>query len=169
MHMDIIFGPKISVWNVYYGLLFTDCFSQITYLYPLQNLTTDTPKQLEAFFVHIGTIPHRLISDFDLKLIGGNAWEHLNSLLIHVNAVPSYCQDKNGLAECHWQTMVTMACNRLASAELLSRFWFYSICQAAEGTYLFGVLQSACLVCLSQHRSKHWSFFLSFVFLEPPL
>jgi hypothetical protein len=73
MHMDIIFGLEISVGNVHYGLLFTNCFSQVTYLYPLQNLTTDIPKQLEAFFAHIGTVPHHLISDFGLKLIGGKA------------------------------------------------------------------------------------------------
>ena len=111
MHMDVIFGLEISVGNVHYGLLFTDHFSWMTYLYPLQNLTTDIPKQLEAFFAHIGTVPHHLISDFGLKLIGGKAREYLNSLLVHVNAAPSYRQDKNGLAESRWQTMVTMAQN----------------------------------------------------------
>jgi len=109
MHMDIIFGPEISVGNVHYDLLFTDRFSQMTYLYPLQNLTTDIPKQLEAFFAHIGTVPCCLISDFDLKLIYGKAREYINSLLVHINAAPSYHQDKNGLAERHWQTMVNMA------------------------------------------------------------
>jgi hypothetical protein len=76
--------------------------------------------------------PHRLISDFDLKLIGGNAHEYLNSLLVHVNAAPAYRQDKNGLAERHWQTMVSMARNCLSSTELLSSFWFYTVCHVAE-------------------------------------
>jgi hypothetical protein len=49
-----------------------------------------------------------------------------------VNAVPSYHQDKNGLAERHWQTMVSMARNWLASAELPSSFWFYAVHHAAE-------------------------------------
>jgi hypothetical protein len=31
---------------------------------------TDIPKQLEAFFAHIGMIPHHLISDIDLNLLG---------------------------------------------------------------------------------------------------
>jgi len=53
-------------------------------------------------------------------------------LLVHVNAAPSYRQDKNGLVESHWQTMVTMARNWLASAELPSSFWFYAIRWAAE-------------------------------------
>lgn len=113
-------------------MLFVDRFSRITYLYPLQNLTTDTPKQLQAFFAHIGVIPKRLLSDFDLKLVGGKARDYLNSLSIHVNTAPPYHQDKNGLAECHWQTLVSMARNWLASAELPSSFWYYAISRGAE-------------------------------------
>jgi hypothetical protein len=71
MHMDTVFGPDTSLGNIHYGLLLTDRFSRMTYLYPLQNLTTDIPKQLEFFFAHIGMLPKRLISDFDTKLIGG--------------------------------------------------------------------------------------------------
>jgi hypothetical protein len=132
IHMDIVFGPEISIGNIHYGLLFADRFSRMSYIYPLQNLTTDIKKQMESFFAHIGFIPKRLISDFDLKLIGGKAREYLNSLLIHVNAAPSHRQDKNGLVERHWQTMVSMARNWLASAELPSTFWFYAVCRAAE-------------------------------------
>jgi len=80
----------------------------MTYLYPLSNLTTAIPLQLKALFAHLGFVPKRLISDFDLKLIGGKAREYLNSLSVHVNTAPSYRQDKNGLAERHWQTMVSM-------------------------------------------------------------
>jgi hypothetical protein len=130
--MDIVFGPEISIGNIHYGLIFTDRFSRMTYIYPLQNLTMDIKKQMEYFFAHIGIIPERLISDFDLKLIGGKAQEYLNSLLIHVNAAPSHRQDKNGLVERHWQTMVSMARNWLASAELPSTFWFYAVRHAAE-------------------------------------
>jgi hypothetical protein len=58
MHMDIVFGPDIAIGNVHYGLLFTDRFSRMTYLYPLQNLTSDIKKQMEAFFAHIGCVLH---------------------------------------------------------------------------------------------------------------
>jgi hypothetical protein len=132
MHMDIIFGPEISIGNIHYGLLFTDRFSRMTYLYPLHNLTSDIPKQLEAFFAHLGMTPRCLITDFDLKLIGGRAREYLDNLLVHVNAAPAYRQDKNGLVERHWQTMVSMARNWLASAELPSTFWYYAVHCAAE-------------------------------------
>jgi hypothetical protein len=94
----------------------------MNYIYPLQNLTSDIPRQMNAFFAHIGMLPKRLITDFDLKLIGCKARDHLNSLLIHINAAPAMRQDKNGLAEQHWQTMVSMARIWLASAELPATF-----------------------------------------------
>ena len=132
MHMDIVFGPEVAIGNIHYALLFSDRYSRMNYIYPLQNLTSEIPKQMEAFFAHIGRLPDRLISDFDLKLIGGKAQEYLNSLLIHVNAAPAYRQDKNGLEERHWQTMVLMARNWLASAELPASFWYFAVHRAAE-------------------------------------
>jgi hypothetical protein len=118
MHLDIVFGPEVAIGDVHYALLFSDSYSRMNYVYPLHNLTSDIPKQLQAFFAHLGFMPTRLISDFDLKLIGGKAKEYLNSLLIHVNAAPLSPQDRNGLAERHWQTMLAMAHNWLASVEL---------------------------------------------------
>jgi hypothetical protein len=94
MHMDIVFGPEVAVGNIHFGLFFTDRFSRMLYIYPLRNLTTDISHQLEAFFAHLGFAPTRLITDFDLKLIGGKARDYLNGLLIHVNAAPSSRQDK---------------------------------------------------------------------------
>ena len=82
----------------------------------MHNLTSDIIKQLDAYFARLGILPKRLISDFDTKLIGGKARDHLNSLNIHVNAAPANRQDKNGLVERHWQTMVAMARNWLALA-----------------------------------------------------
>ncbi len=80
----------------------------------------------------LGFSPRRLISDFDTKLIGGKAREYLNSLKIHINAAPANCQDPNGLAECHWQTMVAMARGWLTSAQLPATFWYYAVKRAAK-------------------------------------
>jgi len=60
-------------------------------------------------------------------LIGGKARSYLNHMKIHVNAAPSHHQDCNGLVERQWQTMVAMARNWLASAELPSSFWYYAV------------------------------------------
>jgi len=38
IHMDIIFGHNVAIGNIHYGLMFTDRYSCMTYLYPLQNL-----------------------------------------------------------------------------------------------------------------------------------
>jgi hypothetical protein len=132
IHMDIVFGTDISIGNVHYGLLFMDQYSHMTYIYPLQNLTSDIRKQLDVFFAHLGFLPKRLISDFDTKLIGGLARDHLNSFLIQCNAMPDHGQGHNGLAERHWQTIIAMARNWLASAELPTSFWFYAVKRAAE-------------------------------------
>ena len=50
IHLDIVFGPEVSIGNIHYGLLCVDRFSRMTYMYPLQNLTGDIQKQLESFF-----------------------------------------------------------------------------------------------------------------------
>jgi hypothetical protein len=131
-HLDIVFGPELSIGNIHYGLLCVDRYSHMSYLYPLQNLTSDIPKQIAALFAHIGMVPKRVVTDFDLNLIGGKARDYFNSLLVHVNAAPPYRQDKNGLAERHWQTIVNMARTWLASAELPSSFWFYAVRRAME-------------------------------------
>lgn len=66
------------------------------------------------------------------KLIGVKAREYLNTLRIHENAALAFQQDKNGLADQYWQTMIAMACNLLAFAELPATFWFYAVKWAAE-------------------------------------
>jgi hypothetical protein len=101
IHTDIVFRPDIALENVHYGLLFTDRFSRMTYIYPLKILTSDIRKQLEAFFAHLGFLPKYLRTDFDTKLIGGKAREYLDSPLIHINTAPAYRPDRKGLAEHH--------------------------------------------------------------------
>jgi hypothetical protein len=129
--MDIVFGPEVALGNVHYGLLFMDRYSRMTYIYPLQNLTSNIIRQLEAFFAHIGCSPKHSVSDFDKKLIGGKARKYLNSLKFHVNAAPAMRQDKNGLTERHWQTLTAMARNWVVSVELPSTLWFYAVKRAA--------------------------------------
>jgi len=136
IHMDIIFGPDVVLGNVHYGVLFMDRFSHMTYIYPLQNLASDIPRQLDMFFARLRFSPKRLISDFDTKLIGGKAREFLNHLKFHIKVAPANRQDCNGLTVRHWQTMTAMARNWLALAELPAKFWFYAVKRAVEvGNY----------------------------------
>ncbi len=85
-------------------------------------------------------IPRRLITEFDLKLIEGKSHEYLNSMLIHVNAAPSHRQDKNGLVERHWQTMVSMA-------------WDWLSFLLPFGSLLFVVLQRYVIIFLTFWRT----------------
>ncbi len=49
--------------------------------------------------------------------------DYLNNLHIYVNAAPAHRNDKNGFVERDWQTMIAMARNWLASAELPAIFF----------------------------------------------
>lgn len=57
IHFDIIIGPEVALANVHYGLLFTDRFSRMTYILPLQNQNSDIIKQLDHFFAQLGFVP----------------------------------------------------------------------------------------------------------------
>jgi hypothetical protein len=37
IHVDIVFGSKVSIGNIPYGIFFTDPFSCMAYLYQLQD------------------------------------------------------------------------------------------------------------------------------------
>jgi len=39
IHLDIVFGPEVALANVHYGLIFTDRFSRMTYMFPLKIST----------------------------------------------------------------------------------------------------------------------------------
>jgi hypothetical protein len=48
MHVDIVFGTEVAIGDVHYALLFSDRYSKMNFFYPLHNLTSDIPKQLQA-------------------------------------------------------------------------------------------------------------------------
>jgi len=72
IHMDIVFGPDVAIGNVHYGLLFTDRYSRMTYVYPLQNLTSDIWKQMEAFFAH------------PLQNLTSDIWKQMEAFFAHL-------------------------------------------------------------------------------------
>jgi hypothetical protein len=74
----------------------------------------------------------KINNGFQHKAIGGKARDHLNRLKIQFNTAPAFRQDKNGLAERHWQTLIAMARNWLSSAELPEKFLFFAVKQASE-------------------------------------
>jgi hypothetical protein len=45
VHMDIVFGPEVAIGNIHYSLLFTDHFSRMNCIYPLQILPQTFPDK----------------------------------------------------------------------------------------------------------------------------
>ena len=44
VHMDIVFGPDISIGNIHYGLIFTDRYSRMTYTSTLSRTSLLTSR-----------------------------------------------------------------------------------------------------------------------------
>jgi len=65
MHVDIVFGPDIAIGNVHYGLLFSDRYSRMSYMYPLKNLMSDIQKQ--NFGILLSNVPPKY-NYFPMKL-----------------------------------------------------------------------------------------------------
>jgi len=51
IHVDIVFGPEVALANVHYGLIFTDRFSRMTYIFPLKNLIRILSNNLIIFLL----------------------------------------------------------------------------------------------------------------------
>jgi len=51
IHVDIVFGPKVALANVHYGLIFTDRFSWMTYIFPLRILIRILSNNLIIFLL----------------------------------------------------------------------------------------------------------------------
>ena len=66
-------------------------------------------SELELFKADAGRLPHRFHSDFDMKLIDGNALQWILSNSSNIIAAPSGRQSSNVLSECTWRTIIQMA------------------------------------------------------------
>ena len=79
-------------------------------MYGLTSLTSNhIISALESFRVDANGVPKKFHTDFDTKLIGGQAlkWIHLNGS--KVIAANSGRQSSNGLAERTWRTLIQMS------------------------------------------------------------
>jgi hypothetical protein len=75
-----------------------------------------------------------MIFDFDYKLIGGDIQALLTDKGGSVESAPAGRQDKNGLAEGNWRSIVRMAHIFLASALLPTEYWWFAIKRATGVT-----------------------------------
>lgn len=71
VHMDIGYGPCISISGFKYVLLFVDRVSRKAFVYGIKNLTNDSiTDAFIAFKNDAGGLPFHIFTDFDTKLIG---------------------------------------------------------------------------------------------------
>ena len=129
---DIGFGDGVAVGGAKYVLLLVDQCTTQSFVYGMHGCAgSDICEALWKFFIDAGGFPKTLQCDFDPKFIGGKAASLLRSHGTHVRAAPPHRQDKNGLVERKWQSLVEMARSFLTEARLPKKFWFWAIREAS--------------------------------------
>jgi hypothetical protein len=77
-------------------------------------------------------MPRKFHSDFDKKLMGGQALCWIQEKGGKIIAAPARRQSSNGLVERTWQTMVCMARSFIIEKQVGREFWFFAIKHAAH-------------------------------------
>jgi hypothetical protein len=125
-HMDIGYSPNKAIGGAKYTLLLIDKATRYKFIYGLTNLTTSLLDAVKKFLCDCSVKPSLIRTDFDDKLLSGKVGELLTEHKIQVEGAPPYRQHQNGLVERHWQTLVTMARNWLASSSLPTKYWYFA-------------------------------------------
>ena len=111
-HMDIVFGTNTAIGGIRYELFIVDRGTRMKYTYALHSLENDLLPSLKTFIKDIGCKPKMICTDFDHKLCGEKVLSYFTNpetgTYIIYTAPPRH-QDKNGLTERHWQTILRMS------------------------------------------------------------
>jgi hypothetical protein len=131
VHCDIGYGDCKAVGGARFCFMLVDRATHYCWIYALKSLCHENIKKVfQQFQVDAGSLPHRLYTDFDSKLIAGPTEQYLLEHGCKVCASPNNWQDKNGLVECAWQTAVAMARSYITDMEMPRCFWFWALQQA---------------------------------------
>ena len=107
--MDIVFGNCVALGGHRYALILVDVAIRYCWLYGMLSLSsTSITSALELFKADAGRLPYRFHSNFDRKLIGGNALQWILSNGSNMFADPAVRQYSNGLVERTWLTIIQM-------------------------------------------------------------
>ena len=88
-------------------------------------------SELQLFKEDAGRLPHRFHSDFNRKLIGGNALQWILSNGFNIIAAPAGRQSLNGLAERTWRTIIQMTRAFITEEQVGREFWYFAVRHAA--------------------------------------
>jgi hypothetical protein len=74
VHLDIVFGDCMALGGFRYALVLVDVATRFTWVYGITSLlSTNIIGALVSFCVVAGKMPRKFHSDFDKKLMGGQA------------------------------------------------------------------------------------------------
>ncbi len=105
--------------------MLVDVGTRYTWVYGLPSLSSsDIIAALVKFRVAAGQLPKTFHSDFDKKLMGGQALRWINDNQSRIKAAPARRQSSNGLVERTWQTLVGMARSYITEKQVGREFWF---------------------------------------------
>ena len=75
----------------------------------------------------MGCLVHRFHSDFDRKLIGGNALQWILSNSSNIITAPAGRQSSNGLAERTWRTIIQMSQAFITEKQVGQEFLYFAV------------------------------------------
>jgi len=139
IHMDILFGSGTSIGGYRYALFLVDRATRQKFVYPMRSLKNDLLSTIKTFCSDIHRVPKAFKSDFDHKLMGKEVQYFLKSNHSTIESVPPNEQNKNGLCERNWRSVLVMARNWLASALLPCQFWWHALKRSTEISNYFPI------------------------------
>jgi len=132
IHMDILFGSGTSVGGYRYALFLVDRATRNKFVYPMRSLKNDILDTIKTFCSDIHMVPNAIRTDFDHKIMGKEVQDFIKSNNGTIESVPPNEQNKNGLCERNWRSVLVMSRNWLASALLPCQFWWHALKRATE-------------------------------------
>jgi hypothetical protein len=123
-----VYGDGLSLGGFKYGLLLVDVATRYCWIYGLQTLSSkEIVSRFEQFVVDADGLPKTFHTDFDKKLIGGDAQRWMISQKIRLVAANASRQSSNGLVERTWQSIVRMSRAFVTEKQMGREFWFYAV------------------------------------------
>lgn len=124
VHMDIGYGDCKAVGGAKYCVILVDRATRYTWIYALKSLThEDITTCLSDFKNDAGSLPKRIYTDFDSKIIYGKTADWLRDSSCKVVASPGGRQSQNGLVERCWQTVTAMARAYITDMQMPRTYW----------------------------------------------
>ena len=110
VHTYIVIGECVALVGHRYDPLLVYFVTRYCWIYGMSSLSsTSITSALEIFNSESGQLTKRFHSDFDRKMIGGNALFWILANGSNIIAAPAGRQSSNGLSELTWNTLIQIA------------------------------------------------------------